>query len=95
MTINPNIINEGEQVVIQDERKNTVEGPATFDEKGRMVIQAFKGEIPFARWSSSARDGLGGYVPIKGIKIVGHQAPLEGLMKYDVVPKQKFKSNPT
>ena len=96
MTINPNLINEGEQVIIEDEAKNRLEGPMVLNEKGDMSIQAFKGEIRFARWSTRDRGGLGGYVPIKGIKIVGHQPPIEGLHIFDVVPKQKFrKSNPT
>jgi hypothetical protein len=92
--IDPNAVNVGEQVVIQDENKNTIEGPADFDEKGRMIIRAFRGEIVFARWSKSARGGLGGYTTVKGIKIVGHQAPLDAFA-FDTVPQQRFGSNPT
>lgn len=94
--INPNIINQGEEVVIQDEAKNVLKGTMIFTEKGQMAVVAFKIEIPFARWSGRDRGGLGGYVPVKGIKIVGHQPPMEGLVEaYDVVPKQRFKTNPT
>lgn len=94
MTIDPNAIQAGEQVIIQDEAKNLAEGPADFDGEGRMIIHAFRMDIPFARWSAQARGGLGRYSPLKGIKIVGHQAPIDGLA-IDVVPKQRFGSNPT
>jgi len=93
--INPNHISKGEQVIIKDGDKQTIEGPMDFDEDGRMIIKAFNLEIPFARWSTSARDGLGGYVAIKGVKIVGHQAPLDPLFVLDLVPQQQFRSNPT
>lgn len=92
--INPNAISEDEQVIIKDGAKNAIEGPMIFTEEGQMAIEAFGMQIAFARWSSSARDGLGGWVAIKGVKIVGHQAPLD-LMAFDVVPKQHFGSNPT
>jgi len=93
--INPNLISEGEEVIIQDENKNVLRGPMVLTDKdGRMAVKAFKQEIPFARWSTQGRDGLGSYVAIKGIKIVGHQAPLD-LLAFDVVPKQQFRSNPT
>jgi len=95
MIINPNLISEGEQVTIQDENKNVLQGPMVLTEKdGRMALKAFKLEIPFARWSTQGRDGLGSYVALKGIKIVGHQPPIDQLA-FDVVPQQKFRSNPT
>jgi hypothetical protein len=93
--IDPNVISEGEQVIIQDENKNLIEGPAAFDEKGRMIIHAFHTDIVVARWSAQARAGLGGYSPVRGIKIVGHQPPIDALA-FDVVPRQRFGgSNPT
>jgi hypothetical protein len=90
--INPNTINEGEEVVIQDDAKNVLRGTMVVDEKGNMAIEAFRTQIRFARWSTRDR---GGYVPVKGIKIVGHQPAMDGLMSFDVVPKQRVKSNPT
>jgi len=95
MTIYPSSIKEGESVTIQDEHKNVLQGPMTFTSEGEMALVAFKFEIPFARWSNRARDGFGDYVVIKGIKIVGHQASMDSLMGYDVVPRKQFKSNPT
>lgn len=93
--IDPSTINKGEEVIIQDEDKNVARGPTDFDEKGRMTVRAFKTEIPFARWSTSARQGLGGYVAVKGIKIVGHEPPID-VLGFDVVPRQRFGgSNPT
>jgi hypothetical protein len=93
--IDPNAISEGEQVIVQDEDKNLAEGPAAFDEKGQMLIHAFRTDIVIARWSQKARAGLGAYAPVKGIKIVGHQAPIDALA-FDVVPRQRFGgSNPT
>jgi hypothetical protein len=94
VSIDASIINDGEEVIIQDEAKNVARGTAFFDEKGRLAIRAFKTEIPFARWSTSARGGVGGYTCVKGIKIVGHQPPLDQLA-FDVVPKQRFGGNPT
>lgn len=92
--IDPNLINEGDPVVIQDADKNVARGTVEFDHEGRMLMTAFKVQIPFARWSTSARGGLGGYAPVKGIKIVGHQPPIDQMI-FDVIPKQKFRSNPT
>jgi hypothetical protein len=94
MKIDPNSIREGEQVSIQDEDKNVIMGPAAFDEQGRMIVRAFKTEIVFARWSTSARAGLGGYSVVKGIKITGHQPPID-ILAFDTVPQQRFGSNPT
>jgi hypothetical protein len=96
ITINPNVISEGDPVIIQDENKNVLRGIMIIDDKARMAVKAFRVEIPFARWSQQARDGLGGYVPIKGIKITGHEPPFDGMLAMDVVPKQLFrKTNPT
>ena len=95
MTIDPNAISEGEIVTIQDKAKNVIQGPACFDEEGRMCVEAFKFKIVFARWSTSARAGLGGYACVKEIKIVGHQPPIDALA-FDTVPRQRFGgSNPT
>lgn len=92
--IDPNSIREGETVSIQDENKNVLMGPAAFDEQGRLILRAFKTEIVFARWSTQARQGLGGYAVIKGIKITGHQPPID-VLAFDTVPRQRFGVNPT
>lgn len=94
-TIYPSSIKEGEVVTIQDKHKNVLQGPMVFTGEGEMAIVAFKFEIPFARWSNRARDGFGDYVPIEGIKICGHQASMDALMDYDIVPRKQVKSNPT
>jgi len=93
--INPNTISDGDPIVIQDQAKNVACGIAHFDHEGRMVITAFKTQIPVARWSQRARDGQGAYATVAGIKIVGHEPPME-LLAIDVIPKKKFGgSNPT
>ena len=93
-SIDPNLINEGDPVVIQDKEKNVARGIASFDNQGRILLTAFKVNIPFARWSNSARDGRGSYAVVKDIRIVGHEPPME-LLSMDVVPRKKVGSDPT
>jgi hypothetical protein len=95
--INPNVINEGESVTIQDKEKNVIQGPMMPTENGQLAVQAFGSNIVFARWSNSARDGLGGYVVKTGLKIVAHRPPIDQLV-IDVLPRQRYQqqqSNPT
>lgn len=93
--IDPNTIQEGDPVVVQDQDKNVARGPASFDNEGRLIMTAFKSKIVIARWSNRARDGFGAYKTVTGLKIVGHEPPME-LLAIDVIPKQQFKgSNPT
>ena len=94
--IDPNLVQLGEMVTIQDTVKNVIMGPMVHTAKGQMAVVAFSTEIVFARWSNRARDGKGAYRPAKGVRLVGHQSPIEGLFEFDVIPKQRFKgSDPT
>ena len=94
-SIDPNAVSDGHPVIIQDEMKNVARGEVSFDEKGLMILRAFRTDIVIARWSAQARGGLGGYTPAKGIRIVGHEPPME-FNVVDLVPRQKFGGvNPT
>lgn len=77
--MNPNDINEGYEVTIRDDRKRLLRGPMFFTEDGRMAIEAFGMEIPFARWSSSANGRTGGWVMISDIAMEGILPTIEGM----------------
>lgn len=98
--LDPNLISLGDLVIIEDQRKNVLSGPAIIQEGGgHMALKAFGFEIPFAVWSGGAVTGS--YAMKPGIKLIEHQpSSLLGSEPYidgktALQRNPRFKTNPT
>ena len=75
--IDPNEIQAGDLVIIQDARGNVISGPtAVTTVDGRpdgLAVQAFGFLVQFAKYSSQVNTG---YEPVPGVTLLGHQGSM-------------------
>ena len=102
MPIDPNDIQAGDLVIIEDRRRNVLSGPTVITKDKSLALDAFGFKIPFAAYSDSVTTfaGRGSYVVVPGMRIVEHQAQMTSAEDYiagrtALQRNGHFRTNPT
>jgi len=96
--IDPNDVQAGDLVIIQDSRGNIISGPVVeIKAPWALAVEAFGFKIPFAKRSDQTHHG---YVLVPGITLIEHQGAMVNAELYirskaQLQRNKHLRSNPT